>query len=247
MEDEKQMTVTGHLKELRNRTVICILVLVAVFMAALYFASDLVTILLSIGLKYNYTFVYISPQELLVEYFSVAICAALCITLPLILYQSYAFMSPGLKKNEQFFFKIAMICGTFCFVLGVVFAFKVMLPFMLYFLIHVSDGMDVTSTISVQNYLSFLLTVFICFGVIFELPVVSTLLTRMGLLKSSWMKKGRRVMIVVIFIVAAFITPPDVVSQIMVAIPIMGLYEISIMLSGFCEKFRKEEKKEETE
>lgn len=236
---EGQMTVTGHLKEMRNRVAVCVIVLLASFMIGLYFSEEIVNALLEIGTRYNYVFVYISPQELLLEYFAVALIAALCVTLPLILYQVYAFMAPGLRKHEKMFFRIAMIFGLLCFIIGVLFAYKIMLPFMLYFLIHVSAGTLVSASISVQNYINFLMTVFICFGIIFELPVVSVLLTQMGILKSAWMRKGRRVMIVVIFIIAAFITPPDVVSQIMVAIPILGLYEISIGLSSLVEKTKR--------
>ena len=233
------MTLSGHLKELRNRLAVCAIVLFATCLVGLYFAEDVVDYLLNIGTQYNYVFVYISPQELLLEYFSIALLIAACVTVPLLLYEAYAFMSPGLMKHEKLFFRIAMICGLTCFVIGVLFAMKIMLPFMLYFLIKISDGTQVSASISVQNYMSFLMTVFVCFGIIFELPVVSVLLTQMGILKSAWMKKGRRPMIVVIFVIAAFITPPDVVSQIMVAIPILGLYELSIILSSLVEWSRR--------
>ena len=244
--DDKSMSVSGHLKELRNRIAVCLIVLLVAFFAGLSYADEITELLLSLGTQYEYEFVYISPQELLLEYFSIALIAAVCITLPLILYQVYAFMSPGLRKNENRFFRIAMVAGLICFVGGVFFAYKVMLPFMLSFLIGVGEGTDITASISVQNYISFLMTVFICFGFIFELPVVSVLLTQLGLLKSAWMKKGRRVMIVVIFIVAAFITPPDVVSQIMVAIPILFLYELSIILCTVVEKTKKKKPEDDT-
>lgn len=227
---DKSMTVAGHLRELRNRVLVCVVVLIVVFVAGIQFAPKIVDILTSIGRQYNYEFVYISPQELLMQYFSVALVMALCVTFPLILYQAYAYISPGLRKHENLFFRLAMVCGLICFVVGVTFAFKIMLPFMLYFLIHIGAGSDITASISVQNYITFLMTVFVCFGVIFELPVVSVLLTQLGILKVSWMKKARKVMIVVIFIIAAFITPPDVISQVMVAVPILFLYEFSIIL-----------------
>jgi sec-independent protein translocase protein TatC len=110
---------------------------------------------------------------------------------------------------------------------------------MLRFLINVSIGSDITASISVQNYVTFLLTIFMIFGVVFELPVVSVLLTQMGLVKVSWMRKGTKIVIVIIFIVAAFITPPDIVSQVMVAIPMIGLYELSIVISSILLKLRR--------
>ena len=114
------------------------------------------------------------------------------------------------------------------------FAYFINIPFMLRFLIQFSSGVSISASISIQEYISFLLTVFVIFGVIFELPVVSVLLTLLGILQAKWMVKGRRAMIVVIFFVAAVITPPDVVSQILVAVPMIALYELSIFLRRLC-------------
>jgi sec-independent protein translocase protein TatC len=235
---EKEMSLSGHLKEMRNRIAVCVILLVVAMLICLHFAPDIVRLLLNIGEKYDYHFVYISPQELLLQYFSVSLLMAVCITLPVVLYQLWAFISPGLRKNENLFFLLAMIFGLICFGIGVFFAYKVMLPFMLYFLISLSEGSGVQASISVQNYLSFLMTIFIIFGAVFELPVLSVLLTQMGLLKVEWMKKFRKVVIVVIFLISALITPPDIVSQIMVAIPILILYELSIILCTLCKNMR---------
>ncbi len=242
---EKNMSVTGHLKELRNRLIICILCLVVSFLVGLNFAPDLVGILTGIGKGYGYTYVYISPQELLMQYFSVAMLAGVCVTLPVILYHVWAFVQPGLRKNENALFLSALFFGLICFVIGILFAYKIMLPFMLRFLIDISSGSDITASISVQNYMTFLLTIFMIFGIVFELPVVSVLLTQMGLLKVEWMKKGTRVVIVVIFFVSAVITPPDIVSQIMVSIPMIGLYELSILISSILLKVKRKKKSEE--
>ena len=238
-----EMSVTDHLRELRNRIIVTVLLLIVAFLVAMYFAPELVSKLLEIGKAYDYEFIYISPQELLLQYFSIAMVASLVVTMPMIFYQVWAYVKPGLKEKENSFFLFSMIFGLICFAVGVLFAYKIMLPFMMRFLIELSDGTGISASISVQNYITFLLTIFIILGIVFELPVVSVLLTQMGLLRASWMKKGRKLVIVCIFIIAAFITPPDVVSQIMVAIPMLGLYELSIILCSFFEKLRK--KKEE--
>ena len=109
---------------------------------------------------------------------------------------------------------------------------------MLRFLIQFTTQVNVSASISIEQYISFLLTVFLIFGLVFELPVVSVLLTALGLVRAEWLVKGRRVMIVVIFLLAAIITPPDVVSQIMVAVPMLALYELSILLSRLVGKRR---------
>ncbi|MCI9147351.1 MAG: twin-arginine translocase subunit TatC [Hungatella sp.] len=241
---EQSMTLADHLRELRNRLVICIVCLVMSSLAGLHFAPWLVELLTDIGKNYGYTYVYIAPQELLMQYFSIALLAGVCITFPMILYHIWAFVQPGLQKHENALFLSAIFFGLLCFGAGIIFAYKIMLPFMLRFLIGISAGSGITASISVQNYITFLLTIFMIFGIVFELPVISVLLTQMRLLKVEWMKKGRRVIIIVIFVVAALITPPDIVSQIMVAIPMIGLYEISIIICTILMKFRKKEESE---
>ena len=232
------MPLSEHLRELRARLVVCAALFTVSVLAGLHYAPRLVELLLGIGRSYGYRFVYISPQELLMQYFSTALLLGLCVTLPALCYETWAFVRPGLRKNENFIFLFAMIFGLLCFCLGVFFAFKIMLPFMLYFLSSVGSGSGISAAVSVQNYMSFLMTVFLVFGIVFELPVISVVLTRAGLLSVRWMRKGRRVVIVAIFFIAALITPPDVVSQIMVAVPVMGLYELSILLCSAVQKLR---------
>jgi sec-independent protein translocase protein TatC len=244
---EKEMSLSGHLKEMRNRIFVCLVLLVVAMLIGLHYAPRVVRALLDIGEQYDYTFIYVAPQELLLQYFSISILLAVCVTMPVLLYQIWAFVSPGLCKNENVFFLLAMIFGLICFGIGVFFAYRVMLPFMLYFLIDLSVGSGVKASISVQNYLSFLMTIFVIFGAVFELPVLSLLLTQLGLLKVSWMKKFRKIVIVAIFFVAAVITPPDVVSQVMVAIPMLFLYELSIILCTIFSKFRRKKVEEEEE
>lgn len=239
------MSLSGHLRELRNRVVICVMCLVFTFLVGLHFAPDLVGLLTGMGEQYGYEYVYIAPQELLMQYFSVALIAALCIAFPVIAYNIWAFMKPGLRKNENFLIRAALICGLGCFIVGVFFAYYIMIPFMLHFLIDLSRGSDITASISVQSYLTFLFSIFLIFGIIFELPVMSVVLTQVGILKTDWMRKGRKLIIICIFVIAALVTPPDIVSQIMVAIPMIALYEVSILISSVLLKVRKKRQKEE--
>ena len=225
------MTLSGHLRELRRRILVCVVLLLVVFGVCLGFAPRIVTLLTDMGARYAYVYVYIAPQELLLVYLNVALVAALALCFPVLAWEAYAFCSPGLKGKEKRYTLGALIAGTLCFLLGAAFAYFISLPFMLRFLIQFTAEVDVSASISIDQYVSFLLTVFIIFGLVFELPVVSVLLTALGVIQPSWLVKGRRVMIVVIFFLAAVITPPDVVSQIMLALPMMALYELSILLS----------------
>lgn len=233
------MSLSGHLRELRNRILICVILLVVVFGVCLSFAPRLVTLLTDMGRRYDYVYVYIAPQELFLVYMNVALVGAVVVCFPVLAYQVYAFCSPGLSGKERGYISGALIAGGLCFLVGVAFAYFISLPFMLRFLIQFTGEVDVAASISIQQYVSFLLTVFVIFGLVFELPVVSVLLTGLGLVKAEWLVKGRKVMIVVIFVLAAIITPPDIVSQIMVAIPMLALYEISIALSRVVGRARK--------
>ena len=233
------MSLSGHLKELRNRILICVILLVAMFALCLSFVPQIVTALTDMGEKYDYVYVYIAPQELFLVYMNVALIGALVVCFPVLAYQVYAFCSPGLSSKERVYISGALIAGGLCFLAGVAFAYFISLPFMLRFLIQFTGQVDVAASISIQSYVSFLLTVFVIFGLVFELPVVSVLLTGLGLVKAEWLVKGRKVMVVLIFVLAAIITPPDIVSQIMVAIPMLGLYELSIALSRMVGRARK--------
>ena len=238
-DSEGRMPLTGHLRELRRRVLVCVVLLVLVFTLCLSAAPRIVTLLTDMGERYSYVYVYIAPQELFLVYMNVALIGALVVCFPVLAYQVYAFCSPGLSSKERVYISGALIAGGLCFLAGVAFAYFISLPFMLRFLIQFTGQVDVAASISIQSYVSFLLTVFVIFGLVFELPVVSVLLTGLGLVKAEWLVKGRKVMVVLIFVLAAIITPPDIVSQIMVAIPMLGLYELSIALSRMVGRARK--------
>ena len=241
------MSLRGHLKELRNRLILCVVVFIIFTVVFLGKAQDLVTLFTDMGEELGYVFVYIAPQELLMQYFKVSLIAAVFAALPLILYECWAFASPGLTRTENITMLFVMIFGFLCFIIGVYFAWRVILPFMLNFFFELGTGSTITANISVESYLNFLITVFVIFGLVFEMPLVSVILSRIGILTPKFMRKWRSVAIVLIFILAAIITPPDVFSQIMVVIPMLALYEISILLSEIVTRFFRKPKEEEPE
>ena len=241
-DENGSMPLTGHLKELRNRIVVCIVVLAVGFGLCLSFASHIVTLLTDMGTQYDYHFIYIKPQELLLVFFSIALIGAVVLSIPVAAYEIYAFCSPAMDRKQRRIFILSLLFGGCCFCIGVFFAYRIVMPFMLHFLVQFSRGIEITNNISIGEYVDFILTVFIIFGIIFEMPVISVTLTRFGILKPEWMVMSRKYMIVIIFFVAAVITPPDIVSQIMVAVPMILLFELSIWLSRLVRR-----KKYETE
>ncbi len=252
MTDDGSMTLTGHLKELRNRLIVCAVVFVVATLVFIANAAPLVDLLTSIAENgeggYFFTFVSVAPQERLMQYFRLAIVASVIITLPVALYNIYAFAKPGLKKSESFFFKLVLLMGLAMFCVGVVFAYKLMLPFMMRFLSVGIGGTEyIEATTSIESYVSLCLTMFVIFGCVFEMPLVTIVLSKMGILSPALLKKARGVAIVLIFFVAAVVTPPDVVSQCMVAGPMILLYFVSTFLSGIFYKPKSEEDDEDDE
>ena len=245
MSDDGNMTLTGHLKELRNRLIVCAVVFVAAVVVTLAYADRLIDLLTAMGQGF-YTFVSIAPQEKLMQYFRVSLLAAVVVTVPVALYQVYAFAKPGLKKSETFFLKLVILLGLALFVVGVMFAYKLMMPFMLRFLSTGIEGAEyIQTTTSIESYVNLCLTMFIIFGCVFEMPLITIILSKMGIINPQLLKQVRGVAIVIIFFIAAVVTPPDIVSQCMVAGPMVLLYFISILLSGIFYKPKEDDDDEE--
>ena len=219
MAEDGSMTLTGHLKELRNRLIICAVVFVVGVVVSLAYADRLIDLLTAMGRDY-YQFVSIAPQEKLMQYFRVSILAGVVVTVPVAFYNIYAFAKPGLKKSESTFFKLVMLLGLILFCVGVLFAYKLMMPFMLRFLSTGIEGAEyIQTTTSIESYVNLCLTMFIIFGCVFEMPLITIILSKMGIINPQILKQVRGVAIVVIFFIAAVVTPPDIVSQCMVATP----------------------------
>jgi len=242
---DQPQPLTSHLKELRNRIIHVVLFLVLGFLICLHFAGNLVTLLTDMGSKYGYSYIYIAPQELMMVYITVALIGAVVIAFPCFAYEAYQFSKPGLTKRECSAFLTAVLFGSLCFVVGVLFSYFISIPFMLYFLISFTGEVAVTARISIQEFITFILTVMLIFGVIFEMPLISIVLSRLGILRPDWLIKARKPAIVLIFFIAAVITPPDVVSQCITAVPMCLLYELSIYLSKLT--YREREKDEDEE
>lgn len=248
---EGVMTVSGHLKELRNRIFVIFIAFALAMIGLVMVAPHLIMFFTGMGTGYGYQFVVIAPQEMLMQQFRLAVIGALVLASPVIFYEIYAFLRPGLSKGESSILRLALLTGVVFFALGVVFAYFIALPFMLNFLISLNNDAillsSIKASISVASYLDFVLLMFIIFGAMFEMPLISIVLSRFGLLTPKMMQKLRPYAIILIFILAAFITPPDVVSQVMVAVPMMLLFFLSTFLCRVFYKQRKEKQEAEEE
>ena len=229
----KALTVVGHLAELRKRIVYCAIIFIAA-VAICYNYSELI-IKDIVNITPDTNFVFIAPAELLMSYVKIAVLGGLVISTPFLLIQLWLFISPGLKLEEKKYIVVSLLAGSMFFIIGVIFSYIVVLPTMLVFFIGFQID-EIQPMISFSNYLGFVINTLLAFGVIFELPILMVLITRFGLLKVSLLKKNRKYFILVIFIVAAILTPPDIVSQVLLGIPMLILFEVGILLSTAVEK-----------
>lgn len=227
------LTLIGHLSEVRKRIIISFLSVIVFTLVSYNFADVIARDIIS---KSNdMQFVYLSPSELMLCYIRIALICGVVLAAPIILSQIWLFISPGLENNQKKYVLIAFFVGGGFFILGVVLSYIFVLPLILKFFAGFQIS-EIQATISFSSYLNFVLSTLLAFGAIFELPIIMFLLTRFGLIKVDFYIKYRKYMILVIFIVAGILTPPDVVSQILLAIPMMVLYEIGIIFSKIGKK-----------
>lgn len=242
---DARMSLLSHLGELRRRIAMVSVLFAIAFIVCLFFIREIADYLLSMGLDSGFSFVYLAPSELMTAYFGLSVTTGLCVTLPIILYQSWCFIAPALTGKQKKAGYGALVGGFLFFVIGIVFAYTVALPAMVQFLVNFNTSTFISSSISVSEYLKFVVGILMTFGLIFELPVLSLLLSTLGILRPQYMIKVRMYAILVIFIIAAIITPPDVLSQFMVAIPMIALYQISIWVSAAVWKRKNAKEKNE--
>ncbi len=223
------MTFSGHFKDLRNCLIICAVTFLLCTLVSYYFAPVFITYAMSRA--EGYTFIQTGVAELLGQYIKTAMISGLVFSSPVIAWQAERFIGPGLKRGENVKFIAVMIAGLVLFVIGACFANFIVIPFTLQFFLGLNT-IGIGGFYSIKEYISYIVALLFSFGLVFEIPVVTSVLTSAGLMKPRWMKAGRRYILVLCVLLAAVITPPDIASQIMVAIPMYVIYEISILISS---------------
>jgi sec-independent protein translocase protein TatC len=264
--NQGEMSFLEHLEELRWHLIRSILAIVVCAIAAFIF-KDIIfdkiilapkspefwtnRVLCTLGKKYDILKLCINsvPLEIISVklsgqfniHIAVSLVAGLIIAFPYVFLQFWNFVSPALHSKERKYARGAVITSSALFLLGVVFGFFLIVPFTVHFLGSYSVSPEVSNKINLISYVSTITSVVLASGIIFELPIVVYFLTKIGLVTPVFLRKYRKHAIVIVFIVAAIITPPDVFSQTLVAIPLLALYEVSIYVSKAVEKRRKAE------
>lgn len=244
VEDEiagSEAPLLDHLIELRKRMIRVMIVLVLLLIACFFVSGTIFDILVE---PYRRAvapnpveLIYTAPQEFFFTQLSLAFFGSLFVGFPYLAWEIYGFVAPGLYKKERRAFIPYLIATPTFFLLGAAMVYFAVLPLALHFF-HAMETEEITMLVKVSEYLGLAMTLILAFGICFQLPVVLTLLATIELVSSELLAKGRRYAIVIILIFAAFISPPDPISQIGLALPMYLLYELSIFSVRWVEKRR---------
>jgi sec-independent protein translocase protein TatC len=231
MDDEKKIPFTGHLEELRRRLIICFVAVGIGFVLSYGFKEKLFQILTRplIGvMQTGDKLIFTGLPEAFFTYLKVAFLSGIILAAPIIFYQFWMFVAPGLYNKEKRLMVPIVFLSTLFFVGGSFFGYFIVFPYGFKFFLGFASE-TIQPLPSMREYLSFASKLLLAFGVVFELPLIITFLAKLGMVSVSFLKKNRKYALLLFFVGAAILTPPDVVTQVMMALPLMVLYEISIV------------------
>ena len=231
-ENDSKMPFTEHLEELRRRLIICFIAVGIGFVISYFFAKQIFEILMRPLIKVmppGEGLIFTALPEAFITYLKVALLTGIGLACPVIIYQFWRFLAPGLYHRERRAILPIVLFSTVFFLGGALFGYFVVFPFGFKFFIGFASD-SIRALPSLREYLKFATKLLFAFGFIFELPLFAFFLARLGLIRVEMLKKQRKYAILIIFTVSAILTPPDVVTQIMMAGPLLVLYELSVWI-----------------
>ncbi|MCG8398114.1 twin-arginine translocase subunit TatC [Bacillus atrophaeus] len=226
-----QMSLIEHVTELRRRLLIVAVSFVVFFIAGFFLAKPAIVYLQGIDEAKELTLNAFNLTDPLYVFMQFAFIIGLVLTSPIILFQLWAFVSPGLYEKERKVTLGYIPIAIMLFLAGVSFSYYILFPFVVDFMKRISNDLDVNQVIGINEYFHFLLQLTIPFGLLFQMPVILMFLTRLGIVTPMFLAKIRKYAYFTLLVIAALITPPELLSHMMVTVPLLILYEISIFIS----------------
>lgn len=227
----QDMTVYEHIGELRKRLIIVVVFFFFAMIASLFLAEPIIRYLQHADEAKELTMNAFRVTDPLKIYFQMAFVLAIIMTSPMILFQLWAFVSPGLLEKERRVTLSYIPVSVLLFLGGLSFAYFILFPYIIHFMMNLSGKLNIEQVIGINEYFQFLFQITIPFGFLFQLPVVTLFLTRLGIITPMFLAQIRRYAYFVLLVIAALITPPDIMSHMMVTVPLFVLYEVSIWIS----------------
>lgn len=225
----KQLSLFDHLEEIRTRLIVTLAYFVIVFFVSIIWVKDLYLFIVK-DLPMKLT--VLGPSDVIWAYFMISGVIAITLTLPLIFYQIWAFVKPGLYEREQKLVRIYIPAMFFLFLSGFAFGYFIILPIILKFLMSLSEGMF-NEMYTIHKYFTFVFGITLPFACLFLLPLLIMFLTTLGIINPKLLSKYRKYAYFILIVVATVISPPDFISDFIVAVPLILIYEISIICSKF--------------
>ena len=246
MTDEKQPFL-AHLEELRKRLVVCAIAIGVGFAISYGFSKQIFSLLilpLARVLPSDSRLIFTSLPEMFITYIKVSLVAGIVLAIPIIFYQLWMFLAPALYQKEKKYIIPFVTFSSILFLVGSMFGYFVVFPYGFKFFIGFATD-QVQALPSVKQYFTFAIRLLLAFGIVFEMPLVVLFLTKIGIVTPDAMKKFRKFAILCAFILSAILTPPDVATQIMMALPLLILYEFSIIISQAVYRKKREDSDDE--
>jgi len=231
--DDARMTFTAHLEELRSRLVKCLIAIGIGFVGSYFFKEQFFQVLSRPLLKAmgdKGTMIFTGVPEPFFVYLKVALVAGIFFTAPIIIYEIWAFIAPGLYVQEKRYVVPFVFFSSLLFLVGALFAYYVVCPFGFRFLLGFAAH-NIQPMLAIKEYFSFSTKLLLAFGFVFQLPLFIVFLSKAGIITPETLSRQRKYVILLIFAVAAFLTPPDVATQFMMAGPLLALFEIGIIMA----------------
>lgn len=229
--EQRDMSVMDHIVELRRRIMITLVFFILALIAGFFLATPLITYLQSTPTAQDLPMNAFKMTDPIRVFMTFAFASALIITFPVILFQLWAFVSPGLHETERTATLAYIPFAFILFLAGLSFSYFILFPFIIQFMGNLSERLGITEQYGINEYFSFLFQITIPFGLLFQLPVVVMFFTRLGMLTPSFLSQVRKFAYFILLVIAGFITPPEIMSHLMVTLPLLLLYEFSIWVS----------------